>query len=95
MTTDSGEHIVSYRVLVLVWLALLVLTTATVLVTRLDLGLGKVWAALAIACLKSGLVIAFFMHMKYEARIFRIILFVALVTLAIFIGLTFLDVLYR
>lgn len=95
MTTDSGEHILSYRKLALVWLALLALTTATVLVTRLDLGAGKVWAALAIACLKSGLVIAFFMHMKYEARIFRIILSVALVTLAIFIGLTFFDVLYR
>jgi cytochrome c oxidase subunit IV len=95
MATEGAEHIVSYRKLTAVWLALLVLTITTVLVTRIDFGAGKVWAALAIACLKSGLVIAFFMHMKYEARIFRIILFVALVTLATFIGLTFFDVLYR
>jgi cytochrome c oxidase subunit IV len=95
MTTDHAEHILSYRKLAAVWLTLLVLTTATVLVTRIDLGAAKVWAALAIACLKSGLVIAFFMHMKYEARVFRIIFFVALVTLATFIGLTFFDVLYR
>ena len=95
MTNDSAEHIVSYRKLAAVWLGLLALTTATVLVTRIDLGAGKVWAALAIACLKSGLVIAFFMHMKYEARLFRWILFVALVTLAVFIGVTFFDVLYR
>ncbi len=95
MKTDNAEHIVDYRKLAAVWLALLALTTATVVVSRLELGAGKVWAALAIACLKSGLVIAFFMHMKYETRLFRIILFVALVTLAIFIGLTFFDVLYR
>jgi cytochrome c oxidase subunit 4 len=97
MTTDlpEHEHIVTYGKLAAVWLTLLVLTVATVLVTRLDLGAGKVWAALAIACLKSGLVIAFFMHLKYEARLFRIILFVALVTLATFIGFTFFDVLYR
>ena len=98
MTTDTagdGEHIVSYKKLVGVWAALLALTVATVLITRADLGATKVWAALGIASLKSGLVITFFMHMKYEARLFRIILFVALVTLAIFIGFTFFDVLYR
>jgi cytochrome c oxidase subunit IV len=95
METQSAEHVVSYRKLTGVWLALLVLTVTTVLVTRVDLGAAKVWAALAIACVKSGLVIAFFMHMKYEARIFRTILFVALVTLATFIGFTFFDVLYR
>jgi cytochrome c oxidase subunit 4 len=35
------------------------------------------------------------MHMRYEGRLLRWLLFVALVTLAIFIGLTFSDVLYR
>jgi len=95
MTNDTTAHIVSYGKLTAVWTALLVLTAATVLVTRVDLGAAKVWAALAIACLKSGLVIAFFMHMKYETRLFRAILFVALVTLATFIGFTFFDVLYR
>ncbi|MCM0084171.1 cytochrome C oxidase subunit IV family protein [Geomonas sp. Red32] len=92
---EGSVHIVSYGQLVAVWVSLLLLTVTTVAVTRVDLGAGKVWAALAIACVKSGLVIAFFMHMKYEARLFRIIFFVALVTLAVFIGLTFFDVLYR
>lgn len=96
MTSHAAEHhIVSYGKLFAVYAALLVLTVATVLVTRFELGAAKVWAALAIASVKSGLVIAVFMHMKYEARLFRIILFVALVTLAVFIGLTFFDVLYR
>lgn len=95
MGSESAHHIVSYQKLTAVWIALLVLTVATVLVTRADLGGAKVWAALAIASVKSGLVIAFFMHMKYESRPFRIVLFVALCTLAIFIGFTFFDVLYR
>jgi cytochrome c oxidase subunit 4 len=33
--------------------------------------------------------------MKYEGRLLRLLLFIALVTLAIFIGFTFFDVLYR
>ena len=98
MTHDSAEHtehILSYGKVVAVWVALLALTAVTVAVTRVELGVWKVWAALAIACVKSGLVIAFFMHMKYEPLILRVILFVTLVTLATFIGANFFDVLYR
>jgi cytochrome c oxidase subunit 4 len=95
MTSDSGHHTVGFGKLTLVWLMLLCLTALTVWVSRLDLGINKVWGALAIASCKSGLVIAFFMHMRYEGRLLRILLFVALVTLAIFIGFTFFDVLYR
>jgi cytochrome c oxidase subunit 4 len=94
-SNNEGHHVIGYGRLAGVWLLLLVLTALTVLVTRFDLGSYKVLAALTIASLKAGLVIAFFMHMKYEGRILRWMLFVALVTLAIFIGFTFLDVLYR
>ncbi len=95
--TDSPQpnHIISYTKLTAVWLVLLALTGLTIRVSRLDLGINRVWGALAIASLKSGLVIAFFMHMKYEGRLLRWLLFVALLTLAIFIGFTFFDVLYR
>jgi cytochrome c oxidase subunit 4 len=92
---NEHHHIVSYRTLVGIWLALLALTALTVAITRVDLGGYKVIGALAIACAKAGLVIAFFMHMKYEGRLLRWLLFLALTTLAIFIGFTFFDVLYR
>ena len=92
----SEQHpIVSYGKLTGIWLALLSLTALTVGITRMELGGWKVLAALAIACIKSGLVIAVFMHMKYEGRLLRWLLFLAVVTLAIFIGFTFFDVLYR
>ena len=92
---NEQHHIVSYGKLTGIWLVLLVLTALTVAITRVDLGGYKVLGALTIACVKSGLVIAVFMHMKYEGRLLRWLLFLALVTLAIFIGLTFFDVLYR
>jgi cytochrome c oxidase subunit IV len=95
MTQEHAPHIVGYGKLTAVWLALLALTVLTVWISRLDLGVNRVWGSLAIASAKAGLVIAFFMHMKYEGRLLRWLLFVALLTLAIFIGFTFFDVLYR
>ena len=95
MDHRTEHHIIRYRTLTLVWLALLALTVLTVAITRIELGGYKVAAALAIACGKATLVIAVFMHMKYEGWLLRGLLFLALVTLAIFIGFTFFDVLYR
>jgi len=92
---NEQTHVVSYKKLIGIWLALVALTALTVGITRVELGGYKVVAALAIACAKAGLVIAVFMHMKYEGRLLRLLLFLALVTLAIFIGFTFFDVLYR
>ena len=88
-------HIVPYRTFVLVWLALLVLTVITVAVTRIEVGAWKIWTALGIATVKSALVVFFFMHMKYEPLYYRIYLYLTLLILAIFIGLTFSDVHYR
>lgn len=93
--TTHPPHIVSYTKLAAIWLTLLALTGLTVGITRLDLGGFKVVGALAIASAKAGLVIAFFMHMKYEGRLLRWLFFLALLTLAIFIGFTLIDVLYR
>jgi cytochrome c oxidase subunit 4 len=92
---SEHEHIVSYRVIVIVWLVLLALTGVTVAVSYVNLGALNIWFALGIASIKSTLVISFFMHMKYERPIFKRCLLVALCVLAIFVGFTFIDVLYR
>lgn len=89
------DHLIPYRTFFLVWVVLLLLTGLTVTVAQFNLGALNIWVALLIATVKSALVIAFFMHMKYESRLFRLALFAALAILAIFIGLTFVDVLYR
>ena len=93
--TEQHAHIIPYRTFIVVWLALLVLTAATVAVAQVNLGALNVWVALGIATVKAGLVVAVFMHMKYEAPLFKLALVSALAILAIFIGMTFLDVLYR
>ena len=85
----------SYATLTATWLALLALTGVTVWTATHPLGVWRVWVALAIASVKGGLVIAIFMQLKYEGRLLRLLLFLALATLTIFIGLTFVDVRYR
>jgi len=93
--TEQAHAAVPYRTFVIVWALLLVLTATTVAVSRIHLGALNIWVALGIASLKSALVIFFFMHLKYERLLFKLLLLLALVTLATFIGLTFFDVLYR
>ncbi len=93
--TEQHTHIVPYRTFIIVWLALLVLTGVTVAAAQYNLGALNVWVALGIATIKAGLVIAFFMHMKYETPLFKLTLLAALAILAILIGFTFFDVLYR
>jgi len=93
--TEHHAHIVPYRTFLLVWIVLLILTGVTVAVAQFNLGALNVWVALGIATLKAGLVVAVFMHMKYETPLFKLALLSALAILAIFIGMTFLDVLYR
>ena len=93
--TEEHAHIVPYRTFLIVWVALLILTGVTVWVAQYNLGPLNIWVALGIATIKSGLVVAFFMHMKYESLLFKLSLFSALAILAIFIGLNFFDVLYR
>lgn len=96
MAEDTrDQNVVTYGKLAATWLALMVLTVITIWVSFQDIGVFRVWAALSIASLKAGLVIAIFMQMKYEGRLLKWLLFLALATLAIFIGLTFVDVLYR
>jgi cytochrome c oxidase subunit 4 len=96
MDKKQSEHgHPAYGLYVLTWLALLVLTALTVTVAGMHLGRVSVLTALVIASIKAGVVLNFFMHLKYESALFKIMVYVALGTLAIFIGLTFFDVLFR
>lgn len=93
--SEEHAHIVPYKTFAIVWIGLLILTGVTIGVAQYDLGPLNVWVALGIATLKAGLVVAVFMHMKYESWLFKLSLFATLAILATFIGLTFVDVLYR
>ncbi|MBI2264549.1 MAG: cytochrome C oxidase subunit IV family protein [Armatimonadetes bacterium] len=88
-------HVIPYRTYAMVWIGLAVLTGVTIWVAGIPLGRFNVLAALLIATAKAGLVLFFFMHLLYETTLFRLLLPVALITLASIIGLTFFDFSFR
>ncbi len=83
------------KTFVFVWIALLFLTGVTIEAAHLQLGEWSMLANLLIASTKASLVLWFFMHLKYERRLFKLLLFVPLITVSIIIGLTFFDIWYR
>lgn len=90
--TEAANH---NRLYVTVWLALVLLTGVTLGVAYLDLKKLAIYAALLIASAKASLVLLYFMHLRFEPRLFSIMLAVGLGVFAVFIGLTFADVGYR
>jgi len=96
MSTETHEHHgPGYALFIIVWCALLVLTGVTVGVAKIHLGFLNVAVALAIATTKAALVTFFFMHLKYENLTFKLMVLVCFTILAIFIGFTFFDTVYR
>ncbi len=96
MEHAAGQaHVVPYRTFVVVWLVLLLLTTALVVAGKVYHEVLAVWAMLTLTPLKAGLVIFYFMHLKYEKPFLKFMVVVTLAVLIVFIGLTFLDVSLR
>jgi len=95
--TGEGKYSgVKYGTYVRVWVGLLILTGLTVSMAGMDLGLLSIVIVLAIAAFKSGLVLSYFMHLKYETGLFfKLMIPIVLAALTIFIGLTFTDIAFR
>ena len=84
-------HVVPLKLLAGVFAALIVLTVLTVAAINVDLGALNVWVALAIAVAKAALVALYFMHLRWDNPFNALVLVVALVMLAIFIGISLKD----
>ena len=84
-------HVVSTKVYFLIFVILIALTALTTAVALVDLGPLNTVAALAIAVTKATLVVLFFMHMKYNPPLMRLVLVAALFWLAIMLALTLGD----
>lgn len=89
--TEEKAHVAHYGQYLLIWLGLLALTGITVALAGINLGRWLVLTSLAIATIKSVLVLNVFMHLRSEERMFRVFVGVAILTLSIFIALTFFD----
>ncbi|MBX3008004.1 MAG: cytochrome C oxidase subunit IV family protein [Melioribacteraceae bacterium] len=94
MESNHKSHpgYVSY---IIVWVALLALTSITVTIAGINLGNYTLIIAMLIAAIKSMLVINIFMHIKYEDAIFKVFLALSGLTLLIIFILTFFDFIYR
>jgi len=85
-----------YQTYILVWLGLVILTGITVSMAGMNLGRLSIAIVLAIAAIKSGLMLSYFMHLKYETGLlFKLMIPIVLAALTIFIGLTFTDIAFR
>jgi len=93
---DERFHKVTYQTYLFVWLGLLVLTGITVSLAGRDWGFLSIGMVLGIAAIKSGLVLSYFMHLKYETGLlFQLMIPIVLAALTLFIGLTFTDIAFR
>ncbi len=92
---NSKGHSIPSKVYLRVGAALLILTAITVAVAQIPLGGFNLVVAMIIATAKATLVALFFMHLKYDNRLYLLIFVIALATLAVFIILTLFDTLNR
>jgi len=92
---NNTTHTTEYRVLAKVLLVLMLLTFLTISVTSFHLGAFTVTVALLIAGVKGFLVLSYFMHLKYESLLLRILVGMVFVLFIVIVLITFIDYAYR
>ncbi|MCO5262336.1 MAG: cytochrome C oxidase subunit IV family protein [Lentimicrobium sp.] len=92
---NEKHHIVPYLTHIMVLLGLIVLTVITVLITSVELGAYNTTAALIIASLKGAVVLLYFMHLKFDHKIYWVMVSIVIAIFAAVIMVTFFDYLYR
>jgi cytochrome c oxidase subunit 4 len=88
-------HVVSWRVYLAVFAALVVLTGVTVLVTGFDFGPLNLIVALGVAVAKASLVVLYFMHARYSPRLTGVVIASGIAFFVILVFLTLTDYLSR
>ena len=89
------HHVLPDNLFIRVWVGLLILTGITVAGSVYFPGKIGILVAMIVTPIKATLILMYFMHLKYEKKVFTIMFLVAVGILAVFIGLTFFDYLLR
>ena len=92
---NEKHHIVPYKTFLLILAVLLVLTGVSVAVTQINLGTLTVTMALAIAGVKSALVLSIFMHLRFDNKMYSFMAIGVIFLIGVLIFITFLDYPYR
>ena len=89
---DEIAHVTPVRLLIGVWGALMVLTIITVAVTTVDFGPRiNLVVAMAIATVKAGLVVTYFMHLRWDRPFNTLVFLGSLLFVSLFISMTLFD----
>lgn len=89
----SKDHAPSFKTDILTWIVLMFLTAATVIIAKLtggDTGIA-VAIALTVATIKAGVVLFYFMHLKWDNIIYKIFMATIIVLFLTFIGFMVAD----
>ncbi len=92
----SNHHISSAKFLWGVGISLFILTIITVAVTWIEIPEPwNVFVAIAIAAVKAGIVVTFFMNLYWDSLFNTMLLIMGIVFFILLIGITLLDTLFR
>ena len=78
-----------------VLVVLLILTTLSILAIKIHIGAFTVALALLLASVKVTIVLTYFMHLKFENLLLRVMVGGVFLLFAIVIGITFIDYYFR
>ena len=92
---NHDDHISSFSLNWTVLLILLILTTISVLAIKIHFGAFTVAVALIIASVKAGIVLTYFMHLKFESLLLRLMVGGVFLLFAIVVVITFIDYYFR
>ncbi len=93
--SEEKTHIVPYKTQVIVLFVLLILTGITVAVTRLEFGALNTLIAMLVAGIKATIVLAWYMHLKYEKRLLPMLVAGVVILFLLVLFVTFFDYSYR
>ena len=95
MENHNESHIVPFKTYGIVLAFLVVLTLISVAVTQIDLASLTVFTAILLATIKSGIVLVYFMHLKFDNKLLKVLVSAVFVLIALVMFVTFLDYNYR
>lgn len=88
---DGEHHVVGWKILTVVFVALMVLTFLTVAAINVDLGPLNIVVALGIALVKALLVVFIFMHIWWDRAFHGLLIAGSLAFVTLFIAFTMID----
>ena len=94
-TNGGSHHIIPFNVYIKIIVALLFLTVVTVAAARVDFGALNTVIAMLIASVKAFLVLMYFMHLKYDDKLYLVAFLTAIFFLMLMFFFSWVDIYTR